>query len=281
MSEINKNQKEFWSGKGGDIWVNQQEAMDSMLSPLGKAALDKLNLDQKENILDIGCGCGQTTLEIAEMIPEGKITGLDISVPMLERAKDTAMKKYLPNVSFECKDVQTDDLGNSTFTKCFSRFGVMFFEDPVRAFKNINSSLVDGGSLSFVCWQAPSLNPWQSLSVRAVKKYLDLPSPEPRSPGPFAFAESEYINSILKESNFEGIEIESHEAEVKMFPGRDLLDSAKDYLSINPVIENMIKDSEEDQRNKIINSVVEAFSPFYTPKGLRFPSATWLVTASK
>ena len=282
MSEVNKNQKDFWSGKGGDIWVERQNAMDTMLSPLGEAALNKLNFNENENVLDIGCGCGHTTLNIAKRIgPSGNVTGLDISEPMLKRAKESAVEMSITNTSFKCVDVQTEDLGDQIYSAAFSRFGVMFFEDSIAAFKNINKSLISGGYLSFVCWQSPAVNPWQSLFIQEVKKFLDLPSPPPRSPGPFAFMESEYVSSILEESKFQDITIEGHEAEVNMFSGRSLSDSVKDYISINPVVTQMLKESSENQIAEIVNSGIEAFSPYYSEKGLIFPSATWLVTARK
>ena len=282
MSEVNKNQKDFWSGKGGDIWVERQNAMDTMLSPLGEAALNKLNFNEEENVLDIGCGCGHTTLNIAKRIgPSGNVTGLDISEPMLKRAKESAVEMSITNTSFKCVDVQTEDLGDQIYSAAFSRFGVMFFEDSISAFKNINKSLISGGYLSFVCWQSPAVNPWQSLFIQEVKKFLDLPSPPPRSPGPFAFMESEYVSSILEESKFQDITIEGHEAEVNMFSGRSLSDSVKDYISINPVVTQMLKESSENQIAEIVNSGIEAFSPYYSEKGLIFPSATWLVTARK
>ena len=282
MSEVNKNQKDFWSGKGGDIWVERQNAMDPMLSPLGEAALNKLNFNEEENVLDIGCGCGHTTLNIAKRIgPSGNVTGLDISEPMLKRAKESAVEMSITNTSFKCVDVQTEDLGDQIYSAAFSRFGVMFFEDSIAAFKNINKSLISGGYLSFVCWQSPAVNPWQSLFIQEVKKFLDLPSPPPRSPGPFAFMESEYVSSILEESKFQDITIEGHEAEVNMFSGRSLSDSVKDYISINPVVTQMLKESSENQIAEIVNSGIEAFSPYYSEKGLIFPSATWLVTARK
>ena len=282
MSEVNKNQKDFWSGKGGDIWVERQNAMDTMLSPLGEAALNKLDFNEEENVLDIGCGCGHTTLNIAERIgPSGNVTGLDISEPMLKRAKESAVEMSLTNTSFKCVDVQTEDLGEAIYSTAFSRFGVMFFEDSIAAFKNINKSLISGGCLSFVCWQSPAVNPWQSLFIQEIKKFLELPSPPPRSPGPFAFMESEYVSSILEESKFQDITIEGYETEVNMFSGRSLSDSVKDYISINPVVTGMLKESSENKIAEIIDSAIEAFSPYYTEKGLIFPSATWLVTARK
>jgi len=282
MPDANKEQKNFWSGQGGDIWVQRQNSMDTMLNPLGEIALNKLELNDNENVLDIGCGCGSSTLSIAKLIkPNGKVTGLDISEPMLQRARESAQELSLENISFRCLDVQTEDIGENIFTAAFSRFGVMFFEDSLAAFKNINTSLTAGASLSFVCWQSPANNPWQSLFVQEVKKFIDLPSPSPRSPGPFAFMEAEYVNSILQDSNFENIEIVGYEADVNMFSGRSLPDAVKDYTSINPVVSKMLKDSPKKLTEKILNSVINAFMPYFSEKGLIFPSSTWLISANK
>ena len=282
MPDANKEQKNFWSGQGGDIWVQRQNSMDTMLNPLGEIALNKLELNDNENVLDIGCGCGSSTLSIAKLIkPNGKVTGLDISEPMLQRARESAQELSLENISFRCLDVQTEDIGENIFTAAFSRFGVMFFEDSLAAFKNINTSLTAGASLSFVCWQSPANNPWQSLFVQEVKKFIDLPSPPPRSPGPFAFMEAEYVNSILQDSNFENIEIVGYEADVNMFSGRSLPDAVKDYTSINPVVSKMLKDSPKKLTEKILNSVINAFMPYFSEKGLIFPSSTWLISANK
>ena len=282
MSEANIDQKKFWSGKGGDVWVQRQQAMDTMLRPLGEAALQKLELNEDTNVLDIGCGCGNTTLSIAEKIkPTGRVTGLDISEPMLQRARESAQELSLENTSFQCVDVQTEDIGVNSFNAAFSRFGVMFFEDSIAAFTNINKSLISGSPLSFVCWQSPIQNPWQSLFVQEVKKFIDLPAPPPRSPGPFAFMESDYVNSILEDSNFKNIEIKGYEAEVNMFSGRSLSDSVNDYISINPVVSEMLKDASNELKQEIINAAIEVFSPYYSDKGLIFPSSTWLVTAKK
>ena len=196
---------------------------------------------------------------------------------LLKQAEELSIE----NASFQCVDVQSGDIGANTYTAAFSRFGVMFFEDSVAAFRNINKSLQPGASLCFVCWQSPAQNPWQSLFVQEVKKFIDLPSPPPRSPGPFAFMEYDYVSSILEESNFESIEIEEHKAEVNMFTGRSLSDSVKDYTSINPVVSGMLKESTDELKEKILNSVIEAFFPYFSEKGLIFPSSTWLVSANK
>ena len=210
MEDINSKQKEFWSGSGGDVWVDKQSEMDIMLNPLGTRAISKLDLSGVTKIIDIGCGCGATTLEIAQQLESGEIIGVDISEPMLDRANQNASDQSLLNASFQVLDVQVGDMP-SDYEIAFSRFGVMFFEDPYQAFSNINNSLKENGQLCFVCWQNPSLNPWQSLSIQVIKEFLDLPSPPAKSPGPFAFEDKNYIKDILDQSNFKDIEIDDNQ----------------------------------------------------------------------
>ena len=281
MEDINNKQKRFWSGAGGDVWVNKQEEMDIMLNPLGTKAIDKLDLNQETKILDIGCGCGATTLEIAKKIKDGTITGVDISEPMLKKASQNAVALELSNTSFQVLDVQVDKMPSNDYDIAFSRFGVMFFEDPFEAFSNISKSLKENGQLSFVCWQNPSLNPWQSLSIQVIKQFLDLPAPPPKSPGPFAFEDKTYIQEILEQSNFKDIVIDDNQEDIVMFSGKSIQEACEDYLTINPVVTEMLENSEEKLKEEILVALIDKFSDFHNGDGLLFPSATWIVTARK
>ena len=280
MEDINSKQKEFWSGSGGDVWVDKQSEMDIMLNPLGTRAISKLDLSGVTKIIDIGCGCGATTLEIAQQLESGEIIGVDISEPMLDRATQNASDQSLSNASFQVLDVQVDDMP-SDYEIAFSRFGVMFFEDPYQAFSNINNSLKENGQLCFVCWQNPSLNPWQSLSIQVIKEFLDLPSPPAKSPGPFAFEDKNYIKDILDQSNFKDIEIDDNQEDIVMFSGKSIREACEDYLTINPVVTEMLKNSPSELREEILEALIGRFSDYHKDDGLLFPSATWIVTAKK
>ena len=281
MEDKNIKQRQFWSGAGGDVWVNKQREMDIMLNPLGDRVIERLDLKSDSKIIDIGCGCGATTLEIAKKITQGEILGVDISEPMLDKATETAKEMSLSNISFEVKDVQVDVMPQNYFDIAFSRFGVMFFEDPFEAFKNIHSSLKEDGLLSFVCWQNASLNPWQSLSIQVIKEFLDLPAPAPKSPGPFAFEDKTYLEDILRESGFKGLEILDNQEDIIMFSGKSIREACEDYLTINPVVTEMLKNSKPELTEEILEALVIKFSNFHQNDGLLFPSATWIVTAKK
>jgi ubiquinone/menaquinone biosynthesis C-methylase UbiE len=281
MEDKNIKQRQFWSGAGGDVWVNKQREMDIMLNPLGDRVIERLDLKSDSKIIDIGCGCGATTFEIAKKITQGEILGVDISEPMLDKATETAKEISLSNISFEVKDVQVDVMPLNYFDIAFSRFGVMFFEDPFEAFKNIHSSLKEDGLLSFVCWQNASLNPWQSLSIQVIKEFLDLPAPAPKSPGPFAFEDKTYLEDILRESGFKGLEILDNQEDIIMFSGKSIREACEDYLTINPVVTEMLKNSKPELTEEILEALVIKFSNFHQNDGLLFPSATWIVTAKK
>ena len=281
MEDKNIKQRQFWSGAGGDVWVNKQREMDIMLNPLGDRVIERLDLKSDSKIIDIGCGCGATTLEIAKKITQGEILGVDISEPMLDKATETAKEMSLSNISFEVKDVQVDVMPQNYFDIAFSRFGVMFFEDPFEAFKNIHSSLKEDGLLSFVCWQNASLNPWQSLSIQVIKEFLDLPAPAPKSPGPFAFEDKTYLEDILRESGFKGLEILDNREDIIMFSGKSIREACEDYLTINPVVTEMLKNSKPELTEEILEALVIKFSNFHQNDGLLFPSATWIVSAKK
>ena len=281
MEDKNIKQRQFWSGAGGDVWVNKQREMDIMLNPLGDRVIERLDLKSDAKNIDIGCGCGATTLEIAKKITQGEILGVDISEPMLDKATETAKEMSLSNISFEVKDVQVDVMPQNYFDVAFSRFGVMFFEDPFEAFKNIHSSLKEDGLLSFVCWQNASLNPWQSLSIQVIKEFLDLPAPAPKSPGPFAFEDKTYLEEILRESGFKGLEILDNQEDIVMFSGKSIREACEDYLTINPVVTEMLKNSKPELTEEILEALVIKFSNFHQNDGLLFPSATWIVTAKK
>jgi len=281
MEDKNIKQRQFWSGAGGDVWVNKQREMDIMLNPLGDRVIERLDLKSDSKIIDIGCGCGATTLEIAKKIIQGEILGVDISEPMLDKATETAKEMSLSNIAFEVKDVQMDVMPQNYFDIAFSRFGVMFFEDPFEAFKNIHSSLKEDGLLSFVCWQNASLNPWQSLSIQVIKEFLDLPAPAPKSPGPFAFEDKTYLEDILRESGFKGLEILDNREDIIMFSGKSIREACEDYLTINPVVTEMLKNSKPELTEEILEALVIKFSNFHQNDGLLFPSATWIVSAKK
>ncbi len=276
------SQNEFWNEEGGKFWSENKQLMDNMLYPLGKVALDGLNVKEGMHVLDVGCGAGSTTIELSSLVGrEGLITGIDISNPLTSKARKLSKQLNLKNVNFKVFNIQTTDLLPDSFDRAYSRFGLMFFEDPFVAFSNINNSLKLDAKLSFVCWQEPKLNPWQYLPIKKLINFIDFPTFEPRQPGPFAFQEKEYITKILIKSGFKKIQIHSHKQNITLFKGLNLSQAVEKFLSMNPIVSQVIKEKNNSFRSKVFGAVEEVWFPFYKNDVLQFPSACWIVNACK
>jgi len=282
----NAQQIEYWNEVSGERWVEMGDVIDAQISPLGEVAMDRAQIESGERVLDIGCGCGQTSLELATRVGEkGSVLGLDISGPMLARARDRAREASMTNVSFQQADAQTHDFdasGESGFDLVFSRFGVMFFSSPVEAFTNLMSALRPGGRLSFVCWQRLDLNPWMHLPIIAAAKHIPSngPPPEPDAPGPFSFADQQRVEGILGESGFLNIGLESLERDLLVGGGRSLDDTVSFLAQLGPA-GAMLREASTELKSSVMKEIHDAIEPFQHNGGVRMPSTTWIVSAER
>ena len=205
---VNDEQFEFWNEGIGKKWVEEDDSMNERLSILTKELFLRSNINRNDKILDIGCGGGQTSFEASEMVGEnGYVIGADISKILLDLAKS----KYAntKNLEFKYCDVQNYEFRENSFNKVISRFGVMFFENPIEAFKNIYNSIQEGGSLNFVCWTNVMENEFFTDPTNIIIKHINKEFPEiTRAPGPLAFSEEDYVKEILMSSKFKNVKIE-------------------------------------------------------------------------
>ena len=249
-----------------------QAQLDRQLEPLGQRTLLALGPEPGEHILDIGCGAGQTTLALAQACrPGGLAVGLDISRPLLRLARDRATA----DVTFLEADAQTFAFAPASFDAAFSRFGVMFFADPIAAFANIRRALKPGGRLAFVCWRSPAENPFMTLPMAAAAALLPAQTPPtPGGPGPFAFADPEHVRRILTAAGFSGVEIVPHDEKI----GSGDLDQAITVaLRVGP-LGAMLREH-PDKREAVIGAVRGALGAHDGPDGVKLASASWIVTA--
>jgi len=209
MTDANAQQRTYWNDEAGPVWVREQEALDTVVRPWGALALARAKPAAGERVLDIGCGCGDTSLALAAAVGRGGcVVGTDLSAPMLGRARERAADAEFAQVSFLEADAQRAAWEAAPFDLAFSRFGVMFFADPVAAFSNLARALRPGGRLAFVCWQSAAANPWATVPVAAVARVLPAPEPPaPGAPGPFALGDPDRLRAILAEAGFSGIEL--------------------------------------------------------------------------
>jgi SAM-dependent methyltransferase len=271
----NAAQIEYWNTSAGETWARFQEALDRQVEPLGLAAMDVLCPAEGEHIVDIGCGCGQTSLALAARVrPSGSVVGVDISQPMLDVAFRRPRTADL-QVTFRKLDAQTGDLGDDLFDAAFSRFGVMFFSDPVAAFANIRASLKPGGRLAFVCWRALNENPWMQAPLQAALPLLPpLAPPDPAAPGPFAFADPSRVRSILADSGYGSVTINPFDADIG---GEDLDQTLKLALRIGP-LGRALREHPEFVGN-VTDAVRDVLSEYLTSNGVRMPAAVWIALA--
>jgi SAM-dependent methyltransferase len=276
----NQEQIEYWNEKAGPRWVKYQEKLDAQIAPYAGIILDRAAVKRGESVLDIGCGCGATTLEAASRVaPGGSATGLDISRPMLERARARAAAGRVSNVSFIEGDAQTFPFKQGDYDAAISRFGVMFFADPAAAFANIRRALKPGGRLTFICWRPMMENPWVTVPLRAVAQHVALPAPpDPSAPGPFAFADGERLREILTTAGYSGVAIDKHDSRMPV-GSEGTLDEAADFaLTIGPV-NSILADKPESVLAAVRASVRSALAAHQTPQGVLLDAAAWLVSA--
>jgi ubiquinone/menaquinone biosynthesis C-methylase UbiE len=218
---VNDEQFEFWTEGIGKKWVEEDDSMNERLSILTKELFLRSNINRNDKILDIGCGGGQTSFEASEKVSEnGYVVGADISKILLDLAKS----KYAntKNLEFKYCDVQNYEFRKNSFNKVISRFGVMFFENPIEAFKNIYNSIQEGGSLNFVCWTNVLENEFFTDPTNIIIKHINKEFPEiTRAPGPLAFSEADYVKEILVSSKFKNVKVE------KVYSSISTNDSAK------------------------------------------------------
>ena len=272
----NSEQMDYWNANAGKIWAQFHEQLDRQLSPLGSEALRALAPRTGERIVDIGCGCGQSSLDLARRVgPRGSVVGIDISSPMLEIARQRDLPPPTVRPAFLQLDAQSEDLGQSVFDAAFSRFGMMFFSEPVIAFANIRAALKPGGRLGFVCWRALNENPWMTIPLDAALHFLPpLSPPDPVAPGPFALADAERIRSILGRAGFESISIRPFDARI----GEADLEAALQLsLKVGPL--GAALRGHPECADRAAGAVREALSQFITPNGVLMAAAVWIVLA--
>jgi SAM-dependent methyltransferase len=272
----NQAQIDYWNDLAGQIWVRYQVQLDRQIEPLGLAAMEALAPRPGERILDIGCGCGQTSLALAGRVsPGGVVAGVDISEPMLAVARHRPRPTPGLPVTFQAVDAQTADLGAGGFDAAFSRFGVMFFSDPVAAFANIRGALKPGGRLAFVCWRPLAENPWMAAPLAAARPLLPPPPPpDPLAPGPFAFADADRVCGVLSAAGFSAIDITSFDT---LVGGGDLEETMDLSLHVGP-LSAALREAPA-LTGPVGDAVREALRGYQTPRGVMMPAAVWIVRA--
>jgi len=281
-NSVNTDMSNFWNGEGGQKWLQFDEKLKHGLKPFGQMAMAAGAISSGDHVADVGCGSGDTTFEMANVVGEkGHVQGIDISFPILAAAERHRRRHNKQSVSFHCSDVQVHDFEPGIFDVVFSRFGVMFFEHPVMAFKNLWSALKPGGRLAFVAWQSLRDNEWMEMSMDVVARHLPVPKPSaPHEPGPLSFANAGRIEKILSTAGFSRIKIEAVEAP---FILGDTIEHAVRFLThLGPAAAVINKSEANDEtRAHIVRDMSDSLEEAQTVEGVSVGARVWVVSANR
>ncbi len=272
----NIEQARAWDGDEGAYWAAKAEQFDDAVAAYHRPFLDAARIGANDQVLDIGCGTGQTTRDAARAAPSGSVLGVDLSSRMIEFARRHAAAGGVANARFEQADAQIHPFEAEGFDVAISRTGAMFFGDPVAAFRNIAAALRPPGRLTLLTWQALPRNEWIREFLTAIAAARTLPAPPPDAPGPFALADPDRVQSILTNAGFTDVQFTGLAA--PMFFGVDI-DSAFDFVF--GLINWMLEGLDEAGRNQALTALRASISAHAQGHGVRYGSAAWIITAYK
>ena len=279
----NQEQIQYWNGDAGKRWAQEDDTMAQLLRPITEALIAYAEIDGSRSALDIGCGGGSQSVMLADELGEGaRVTGVDISQPMLAVAKDKAAAPAHGRASmdFVQADAATHNFAAGEFDLIFSRFGVMIFDDPVSAFTNIRTALKPGGRVVFCCWQPVKANDWTRIPLQAALQHVPAPAQvDPDAPGPFAFSDPERVHNILQSSGFTGIGAEPYSTSLHFGKTSTLAQSVRELAMIGPV-SRLLVGQDEEVLEKVFKSMEDVLSSHYRDGTLSLTGAVWFVTAT-
>lgn len=271
----NQEMSAAWKGVSGQAWVDEQRLLDRTYESIEKLLADEAATMGARSVLDIGCGAGATTLAIARRLgPRGQATGVDISDPLIEVARARAQRAG-SSARFIRADAQTHDFEASSFDLMVSRFGVMFFDDPVAAFANLRHAATAMAQLRLVVFRSVTENPFMTTAERAAAPLLsNLPPRKPNAPGQFGFADSARVGRILEDGGwsdpgFAPVDIECS------FPAADL---ERFFTRLGP-LGQVLREADPATRERVTRDVCAAFEPYVRGEEVRFTSACWMISA--
>ena len=274
-AELAAEQAAYWKGRGGEGWLASYERIARTVGSFGKAALEAAAPAPGEQVLDIGCGTGGTTAELARAVgPTGHVLGVDISDVLVEAAR----AERVDNATFVVGDAATHPFKPAGYDLVFSRFGVMFFAEPDMAFRNFQRALKPDGRVVFVCWRTPPENPWGMVPVRAAAAFLPpMPRPGPEDPGQFAFGDRARVERILAAAGFGTPSFAPLDQPIWMGGNvAEVLDNAGRF---GPLA-RAFADATPAQIEKAKEAIAEALKPHESADGVVLPGACWLVRAA-
>ncbi len=279
-SDPNAEQIAYWNDEAGPRWTTIQRRTDELFAGLTAAAIDSADPRPGESVLDVGCGCGATVLELARRVgSRGRVVGVDVSRPMLKLASERAQAEGLRTVTLHLADAATYPFREADFDLAFSRFGIMFFGDPGTAFANVRRSLRAGGRFAALVWRPLADNPWFAVPLAAALRYVPPPPPaNPDAPGPMSFADPTRVARILSEAGFSAIELQRRDAMMKL-SGANELDRATDFATQVGPASRALAGTPPAAQAAAKAAIRDALAEYDAAEGVILPGSVWFVTA--
>lgn len=274
-------QPEDWAGEMGQKWLANLSLFEEMIAPIGSALLAKADYQPAENVIDIGCGGGATTIAIAKKVASsGSAMGVDISPDLIAAAQERAQESHCNNVDFTCSDASTVQLSEAPYDRLFSRFGSMFFDEPLSAFAHMHSLLKKGGRIDLAVWGPPRENLWMMEMMGVVKNHVEVPKAIPRAPGPFAFEDLEYLNEVLSSSGFGEVDVTAYEG-LQPFGGVGASpEQAVKFALTSMAAGRLLREEGDAVFDAASQEMTELFAQHHKPgEGVMMRGKAWFVSA--
>ena len=267
-----------WNGTLGSIWTKRQDDFDAVLAPTGRAVIERAAVKPGERVIDVGCGCGTTTIELASLVGSaGEVLGVDVSEPMLALA--TSRTGAIKTIRLMEADAQEFSFPKAHFDLVFSRVGVMFFSNPERAFGNLRSALRPGGRLAFLCFRTPAESPYLMVPLAAAHKHVPpLPPASPDAPGMFSFANEQRVLRILDAAGFRAARMEPLDLQLDVGVGRGLDAAVSILMELGPT-GNVMMGKPDDVKKQVAASIRTALAPHERGPTVSLAAGMWIVTA--
>jgi ubiquinone/menaquinone biosynthesis C-methylase UbiE len=274
----NVEQAAAWDGEEGARWAEQAAYYDRSVRRHSRRLRQAARIQPDERVVDIGCGCGETTRDAARLAPAGRALGLDLSSRMLALARERSRAEGLSNVSFERADAQVYAFESDSFDLAISRFGAMFFADPLAAFGNLKRGLRPGGRLALLAWQELARNEWLRVLRGALAAGRALPDPPIGTPGPFGLAQADRVRRLLTEAGFESVDLE--EVREPIYVGADAADAFRFTRTLG-MTKGLLDDLDEAARATALETLRQTLAAHASGDGVQLESRAWLITARR
>jgi ubiquinone/menaquinone biosynthesis C-methylase UbiE len=276
----NAREVQYWNSAHTRPWTDEYEAIDRLFAGLTRVALDHAEPKLGERVIDIGCGSGTTVLELAARVgPSGYVLGADVSKPSVAKARERIGAANARQAEIMLCDVSTHTFPANSFDLVFSRFGIMFFADPVATFANIRKAMKSDGRLALAVFRTPQENKWATAALAAVRHLLPpITPPGPEEPGQFSWADAARVHRILESAGFKNISLTPHDLAMPL-AGRGGAAEAVSFLSRVGAVARAMSDASEQQKREVRATLEAFFKSHEGPQGVVLPGAIWVVTA--